>query len=163
MPYIQIIGFVLLVCTVWFYFGTPCKDSKDASTLKRLGCTAADSAATLGQLLPEIVHTGLAYLIISGVLGGLGAVGSSVLAFAKLKKKWTQQSPEGAIGQALDTVQTELKDTVQRLERQGESEAAATAAHREQLREVERVLEENEASHEAPHETPHETPEIKPE
>lgn len=155
MPYIQIIGFVLLVCTVWFYFGTPCKDSKDASTLKRLGCSAADSAADLGKLIPEIVHTGLAYLIISGVLGGLGAVGSSVLAFAKLKKKWTQKPPEGPVKEALDTVQTELKDTVRRLERQGESEAAATAVHREQLREVDRVLEENEASHE--------TPELRPE
>ena len=122
MQWVKIIGFILIACTIWFYFGTPCgKDVNSDSTLKRIGCATADSAATLGQLLPEIVHTMLAYLIISGVVGGLGTVATVVVGFAKLKKRWSKQPPEGVIGDALTTIKEDVSKEKVILEKRGEN------------------------------------------
>ena len=130
MQWVKIIGFILVLCTIWFYFGTPCdKNVSDQSALKRIGCATADTAAKFGELAPEIVHTILAYMIISGVVGGLGTIATIVVGFAKLKKKWSKEPPTGVIADALTTIKKDVSKEKVILEKRGKT---AEALRREQ-------------------------------
>ena len=103
------------IATAFFYLGTPCEEEEgDASAIKTFACGLAKLVSGTGEVLPQIVNSGFAYLISTGVLSGVGAIAASVLGYMKLKRRWNPQAePNPIIDSGLKKIETTAAKALQ--------------------------------------------------
>jgi hypothetical protein len=131
----KIVGIGVVLCMVWFYLGTPCTNTGDASALKKYGCATGDILSKVGEMLPALLATMQMWLIIGGITGALGPIGAMVAAFYKRKKEWKPNEPMGKMERdfktkkrdALNERAVELRREATTLREAGEANSAAQA------------------------------------